>query len=157
MKNKNRLKFLRYSAITLVLFSLFLGFTSIEKGGDKSSAQRLNKVVGAYYMTINNLEMPLNNAGVFADVAIPPKTAGGKFDGHTFLFSGGFAMSGYIDIGQPTEFQWANGVATASRIQDYRPGPVGSDPTDPKINYTLFVQMKNHLEQAGKNGKQLLN
>lgn len=131
MKNK-RLKVLKFAAVSIVLLALFFGFTSIEKSGDKSSAQRLNKVVGAYYMNINNLEMPLNNAGVFADVAIPPKTAGGKFDGHTFLFSGGFCMSGYVDLGTPNEFLWANGVATASRIQDYRPGPVGSDPTDPK-------------------------
>lgn len=131
MKNK-RLKVLKFAAVSIVLLALFFGFTSIEKSGDKSSAQRLNKVVGAYYMNINNLEMPLNNAGVFADVAIPPKTAGGKFDGHTFLFSGGFCMSGYVDLGTPNEFLWANGVATASRIQDYQPGPVGSDPTDPK-------------------------
>ncbi|MGB9664699.1 MAG: hypothetical protein ACPL25_07250 [Ignavibacteria bacterium] len=131
MKNK-RLKVFKFTAISIVILALVFGFTSIDKSGDKSSGQRLNKVVGAYYMTINNLEMPLNNAGVFADVTIPPKTSGGKFDGHTFLFSGGFAMSGYIDIGQPTEFLWANGVATASRIQDYRPGPVGSDPADPK-------------------------
>ena len=131
MKNR-RLKLFKFTAIATVLFALVFGFTSIEKSGDKSVGQRLNKVVGAYYMNINNLEMPLNNAGVFADVAIPPKTAGGKFDGHTFLFSGGFCMSGYVDLGQPTENLWANGVATASRIQDYRPGPVGSDPTDPK-------------------------
>ncbi len=98
MKNK-RLKVFKFSAIAIVIMALIFGFTSIDKSGDKGSGQRLNKVVGAYYMTINNLEMPLNNAGVFADVAIPPKTAGGKFDGHTFLFSGGFAMSGYVDLG----------------------------------------------------------
>jgi hypothetical protein len=132
MRKLSRFKLFKYSAITLIVATLIFGFTSIEKNGDKSSSQRLNKVVGAYYMQINNIEMPMNNSGVYADVTIPPYTSGGKFDGHTFLFSGGFAMSGYIDIGTPNVFQWANAVATASRLQDYRPGPVGSDPTDPK-------------------------
>ncbi len=132
MRKLIRLKLARYFVVISILTLLLFGFTSIEKSGDKNSGQKLSKVVGAYYMNINNIEMPMNNSGVYADVVIPPNTAGGKYDGHTFLFSGGFCMSGYIDLGTPNEFQWANGVATASRIQDYQPGPVGSNPTDAK-------------------------
>lgn len=130
MRRKSKFYF-KFTLTIIILGLVFFGFRSVEKDG-KNQTQRLNKVVGAYYMTINNLEMPLNNSGVFADVAIPPYTAGGKFDGHTFLFSGGFCLSGLIRMGTPNEFLWANAVATASRVQDYRPGPVGSDPADPK-------------------------
>lgn len=130
MRRKSKFYF-KFTLTIIVLGLVFVGFRSVEKDG-KNQTQRLNKVVGAYYMTINNLELPLNNAGVLADVAIPPNTAGGKFEGHTFLFSGGFCMSGIINKGTSEEFIWANAVATASRVQDYRPGPVGSDPADPK-------------------------
>lgn len=132
MRRNNKLKFMKFIIVLAVFVVLSVGFTSLESDGSKSKEQRLNKVAGVYYMTINNIEMPLSNSGVFADVAIPPYTTGGKFDGHGFLFSGGFAMSGYVDIGTTNEFLWANAVATASRIQDYVPGPVGFDPNDPK-------------------------
>ncbi len=51
----------------------------------------------------------------------------GIFDNITFLYSGGFYLSGYNN-----DFLWANGNATSSRILDYRPGKVNSSPNDPK-------------------------
>ena len=79
----------------------------------------------AYYLFINNIDMPLNRTGVIADVWIPPNNPGGKFNDTTFLFSAGFFLSGYAD-GQ----LWANAVASASLVEDYRTGRANPQPTD---------------------------
>jgi len=52
---------------------------------------------------------------------------GANYDGIGFLFSGGFMLSGYSN-----NFLWSNGAASASRIIDYQPGIVGSNPNDLK-------------------------
>ncbi|MCX8056254.1 MAG: T9SS type A sorting domain-containing protein [Ignavibacteria bacterium] len=143
MNREKRIKYLIFTWLILLSIGSMVGFYSVEKGKDgQGSSQRLDKTTRAYYMKINNIELPLNNAGVIADVTIPPYTSEGKFDGLPFLFSSGFAMSGYVDLGQPTEFLWANAVATASRIRDYQAGPVKadgtpSDPNDPK--HVLYI------------------
>jgi len=79
----------------------------------------------AYALNINNIYLPLNRKGVLADVDVPPLGTGGQFGGHTFLFSGGFFLSGYIN-GE----LWANAVASASLVEDYIQGEVG-DPNNP--------------------------
>jgi hypothetical protein len=79
------------------------------------------KVGDAYALDINNIYMPLNSKGVLAAVNVPPKGTGGQFGGHTFLFSGGFFLSGYSN-----GVLWANAVASASLVEDYLPGEVGS-------------------------------
>ncbi|MHC1737405.1 MAG: T9SS type A sorting domain-containing protein [Ignavibacteriaceae bacterium] len=87
---------------------------------------------------INNFNLPMNNSGVLADVNIydpDPNISGsgGKYDNIVALFSGGFALSGYSG-----DSMWANGVMTASLVEDYQPGPVGTQPNDPKnIIYIL--------------------
>ena len=53
----------------------------------------------------------------------------GQFAGGTFLFSSGFWLSGYTD-----NYLWANGVASASLVEDYIAGTVGMDPNDPKAS-----------------------
>ena len=58
--------------------------------------------------------------------------AEGKLDSIGFLFSAGFFLSG-----KNNDTVWANGVATASRIDDYQPGNVDSIPYDPK--YGIYV------------------
>ncbi|MBM4175193.1 MAG: hypothetical protein FJ213_03320, partial [Ignavibacteria bacterium] len=127
-------QFLKTFCILTAVGLLFLGLTSIEKdnSGKSGNSQRLQKVVGVHYMQINNIGMPMNNSGIIADVVVPGFTATGKFDGHGFLYSGGFTVSGYKKLGTADEFLWANGVATASRINDYVAGPVGSSPTNLK-------------------------
>ena len=80
------------------------------------------RVGDAYALDINNIYMPLNRSGVLADVNIPPNGPGGQFGGHTFLFSGGFFLSGYSN-GE----LWANAVASASLVEDYLPGLVGGE------------------------------
>ena len=94
-----------------------------------------------YRFNINNINLPLNNRGVLAAVNIPdpdPNIAGsgGKLDNIVFLFSGGFFMSGYNG-----DSLWSNGVSSASLVEDYLPGLVGSSPTDPKNK--IYVVDKN--------------
>lgn len=114
--NSKILLFLFFTAVTM----LFVG-AAISDGGKG----RLHKTaVDFYIMDINNLYMPMDNTGVLANVS----DIGGKFDNIVFLFSGGFFVSGV----NPDGLMWANGVMSASRITDYRPGPVGSNPLDPK-------------------------
>ena len=67
------------------------------------------KVGDAYALNINNIYMPLNRKGVLADVNVPPNGSGGQFGGHSFLFSGGFFLSGYSN-----GVLWANAVASAT-------------------------------------------
>src|SRR3990170_7753926 len=57
------------------------------------------KMGDAYALNINNIYPPLNRDGVLADVDAPPIGPGGQFGGHTFLFSGGFFLSGYSKWG----------------------------------------------------------
>jgi hypothetical protein len=84
------------------------------------------KVGDAYALDINNIYMPLNRKGVLADVNIPPTGTGGQFGGHTFLFSGGFFLSGYSN-----GVLWANAVASASLVEDYLQGTVAGGSNDP--------------------------
>ena len=76
---------------------------------------------------INNLNMPIDNRGVIADVNIPPGGSLAKYNDIGFLYSGGFYLSGYTG-----DSLWANGVAAAGLVTDYQPGTVGSEPTAPE-------------------------
>ncbi len=73
----------------------------------------------SYRLNINNVNLPLNNRGIIAAVNIPPANqgAGGRYANEIFLFSSGFFMSGYTN-----GTLWANGVASASLVEDYVPG-----------------------------------
>lgn len=98
------------------------------------------KVGDSYLLNVNNLWMPMNNRGVFADVNVPGTGAvNGRFEGGesgvSFLFSGGFMISGYSN-GQ----LWANAQATASLIENYLPGTYDR-PQD--ANAVLYVVNRN--------------
>lgn len=80
-----------------------------------------------YRLNINNINLPFDNKGVLADVNIPPDGSGGRYDSIVFLFSGGFFLTGIN-----ADTIWANAVATASLVNDYQPGPVGSLPGNPE-------------------------
>ena len=98
-----------------------------------------------YRFFINNINMPINNHGVLGDVNIPPDGTLGRFDGIGFLFSGGFWLSGYND-----DSLWANGMATASLIENYIPGNVDSNQYDPR--YDLYVvENSNYVNYADWN------
>jgi hypothetical protein len=85
-----------------------------------------------YRFFVNNINMPIDNRGVLGNVNIPPDGTLGRFDSVCFLFSGGFLLSGYND-----DSLWANGMATASLIDNYVPGNVDSNQYDPR--YDLYV------------------
>lgn len=85
------------------------------------------KVGSKYLLNNNNFYLPFNYNGILADVTVDTNQPSGRFDGLSVLFSGGFFLSGYTN-GQ----LWTNAVASASRINDYLPGRVGSQPVDPK-------------------------
>ncbi len=78
---------------------------------------------------VNNIYLPFNNRGVIADVNVQPLGSLGQFAGGGFLFSSGFWLSGYSN-----DSLWANGVASASLVEDYLAGTAGMDPNDPKAS-----------------------
>jgi hypothetical protein len=79
-----------------------------------------------FLIDVNRFKMPISNAGVMADILVDG-VDGGRYDGHVVFFSAGFYLSGYSNSNM-----WTNAVATASRVQDYEPGVVGSYATNPK-------------------------
>ena len=91
-----------------------------------SSLTFSQNVGSAAYIQVNDIYLPFNNKGIIADVNIPPLGSTGQFAGGTFLFSSGFWLSGYTG-----DTLWANGVASASLVEDYLPGTVGMEPNDP--------------------------
>ena len=118
----------------------------------------------SYLLDANNLKMPINNHGVIAAVRtsinldgaidcydnlnnyiqkhesflIYTSNAGGIFDSVVFLFSGGFFMSGLDG-----NTIWANAVASASLVEDYTAGIIGSDPVDKKNS--IYVLKANDI------------
>jgi len=109
------------------------------------------------YMNSNNIIFPLNNKGTLADTKgvfnfnarfeatdidnnttefltslTTEYTSFSWFDNNTFLFSGGFMISGYTD-----NLLWANGQASSSMIQNYLPGRVGEEPDN--INNLVYI------------------
>jgi hypothetical protein len=79
----------------------------------------------AYLIDVNNFKLPIDNRGILADANVNG-ISGGRFEGNMVLFSAGFYLSGYNN-----GLLWANGIASASLVEDYQAGPVGSEPTDP--------------------------
>ncbi|MCH7964327.1 MAG: T9SS type A sorting domain-containing protein [Bacteroidetes bacterium] len=112
---------------------LFLGFMEGDKRGNSTNKQyTLNKTQtsgkqgDAYRFFINNINMPMNRIGTMAAVNIPPEGSEAGFGNGTFLFSGGFFLSGLTNGNL-----WAFAQATASLIENMTPGTVESGPNDP--------------------------
>jgi hypothetical protein len=103
-----------------ILFWFFLIFLICYSGTFSQN------VGSAAYIEVNDIYLPFNNKGVIADINTPPNGSSGQFAGGTFLFSSGFWLSGYTG-----DYLWANGVASASLVEDYIAGTVGMDPNDP--------------------------
>lgn len=86
---------------------------------------------------VNNVYLPVANNGTIGDarVMFPDNTMkqGGWFDEYTFLYSGGFGLSGYTNGSL-----WANAMMTASRIADYIPGSVNSSNDSLESNLYLL-------------------
>lgn len=84
-------------------------FTAGLPGTNTSTVHLMNK---------NRLWFPLDNSGVLADVTVG-NIVGGLMDSKTVIFSAGFFLSGLNN-----NILWANGVLSASRIQDYASGTI---------------------------------
>ncbi len=109
----------------LLFFSVFLFTANII----------YSQIVGAAYIEVIENYLPFNNSGIIADVNVPPNGRGGQFSVETFLFSSGLWLSGYTN-----DSVWANGVASATLIEDYQAGTVGINPNDPIFSiYKLSI------------------
>ena len=88
--------FRNFSIFTVISFLICIALSNIVLAQDspkKKSNQITPQLNGdAEVMHINNIYLPLNNAGNIADVNIPPNGSGGQFGGHIFLFSAGFFL-----------------------------------------------------------------
>lgn len=120
-----------------ILLLPFLFITSFETSAQNNNIKNelaskvitVNASLDQYYrMKINNLNIPFNNRGDIA--AVLDDSAGGYFDGHVFLFSGGFVMSG-----KSNDSIWANGVAGDILLQDYMSGRVNPTPIEPPVGF----------------------
>jgi hypothetical protein len=129
----------------LLLFSASFTVTltlAEPNGKGTSTVHKSNLVAGdSYNLNINNWSMPMNRTGVMADVLIPPATlAGGKLSdpltGKIVLYSGGFFMSGLTK-----DTVWANGMMTASRINDYLPGTYATGQNDTRAQLYVVSSM----------------
>ena len=99
--------------------------------GPKVFIQFPNSVTAAL-IDANKFTLPVNSYGVLGDISINGVIGGGKYDGKITLYGGGFYLTGQADGNI-----WSNGEMTASRINDYQAGNVGTDPIDPKN--VLFI------------------
>ena len=77
-------------------------------------------------------KLPISYDGVIADVRIDSEWKGGLYDDEVAIFSSGFYLSGYTN-----GTLWANGVLSASRIQDYLPGKAFGQPDDDR--YRIYL------------------
>ena len=126
----------------ILIVSFSLAFTFREGEGGKKFQKVTLKSGDAYFMGINNINMPMNREGVMGEVTIEGHLAGGKLNNvgsetsGNFLFSGGFFLSGVTNGNV-----WANAVASASRIQDYQAGTYEAGPTDSRAQiYVLSAR-----------------
>jgi hypothetical protein len=134
---KNSFNKLKKLMVLLIAVFITIGFAAVERDGEGGNrlTKTTNKAGDAYRMFINNLDLPINRAGVIADVLIGGRS-GGEINGLGFLFSSGFFMSGVTNGSM-----WSNAVASASRIQDYEPGTVADGRNDSRAQlYVVRVQ-----------------
>lgn len=112
--------------LKLFILSLAIAFlVTFAMAKEKPGKMNFNKptVIGEVInMNINNIDLPLNNDGSTGE------DGKGYYPNGTtlsFLFSGGFATTAYVD-----NVLYASWMAKASLIQEYQPGTWGMNPDD---------------------------
>ncbi len=90
-----------------------------------------------YRFFVNNINLPIDNNGIIANVNIfdPDPVingTGGKFDDHIFLYASGFYLSGKVND------QFFSTTVSVTPLMDYQPGQVGSNPSD-SVNVIYVV------------------
>jgi hypothetical protein len=139
MRNK-KIFFPKLISFLLVIGLISFGFVEGDKKGtvqnktyNLAKTNQSGKQGDAYRMNINNLNIPINRVGTIAAVNIPPDGSLGRFGTGSFLFSGGFFMSGFTNGNL-----WAFGQASASLVENMTPGTPASGPNDPDaVMYVL--------------------
>ncbi len=123
----NKLKILTVKLLTFFIVISFIGLTAADKNGEKN----LSKGTGVYNagevyrLYVNKIDLPLNHNGKIADVVVPISTGtttSGRYDGKSVIYSSGFMMSGYSN-----GTMWSNGMASASRVEDWTAGTVSGE------------------------------
>lgn len=129
----------KFILFLLMISVVSLGFIEGDKRGTVTTKTyslgktTSGKVGDAYRMNINNINMPINRVGTTAAVNIPPDGTLGRFGNSSFLFSGGFFMSGYTN-----GTLWSFAQASASLVENMVPGTPASGPNDPDaVMYVL--------------------
>lgn len=124
------MKVLSFSLILFIIILSFrlneFSFAKEKNEGKRNGTVAINQISSqqtAYLIDVNRLKIPLRNDGVMFDVSGYGSLQ--QYDENQVMFSGGFFL-----VGKNGEQLWANGVATASRVLDYLPGKVGSNPND---------------------------
>ncbi len=156
MRIKKLIYYSKFAPFIILLFVLSYGFKSDNKSGkqlNKTTAMlsktTSGKVGDGYRMNVNNLNIPINNAGVIAEVSLPDGgTTNGYYGNHEFLFSGGFYLSG-----KSNGNSWANAVASASLEKDYVPGTVSSGQSDPRAQIYVLNSQDTPFSQSWQDWK----
>jgi len=116
-------------SLLLLIFFFQLSIISLANGENEnkkksySQFSNTNQLRTKYLIAKNRFKLLIQNDGVIADVLYFPNYS--QYDQSSILYSAGFYL-----VGKNNNQIWANGVATASRINDYFPGKVGSNPGD---------------------------
>ncbi len=113
-----------YTLIIFLIVKMCIFSQTIYFSNDSTSAAIKN----------NRLYFPFDNKGVIGDVSISPLGTDVQYDAINVIYSSGFALSGVDD----KDSLWANGVMTADLVNDYLPGKVNSEPSEP-INKIFAV------------------
>ena len=134
-------KYMMSNYFLIILFTIAFVFPgSFSNAGDLKNAGEKKKSLSkttaddAFRFNVNRLDIPINNRGVIANVDLVDIEEG-QIDGKGFLFSGGFLMGG-----KNGNLVWANGVASASRVEDYLPGTATIPDTDPRMKLYILKE-----------------
>ncbi len=121
-----------------VLFIIFLFYSFTQFAQNPTS----------YILKHKSITLPINNSGIIAAVKVDTNSSGIKFNGNNVLFSGGFLLSGYVN-----DLLWANGVASASRIEDYIPGSYKYSEYDNLANLFILKSSDKDFGESWQNWK----
>ena len=131
--NKLKNNLVKFLAFMLIPLSIAVLAKDRKDGNLKRTKALENYESESYRLFVNKIDLPINNRGKIADVNIDGRAAG-RFDGKSVIYSSGFFMSGKTN-GEV----WSNGVASASRIEDYIPGAIDVNNPDNTLNPGLYI------------------
>ncbi len=119
-------KLKKYLTAIILIFAAIVMY-----GADKKNKNISKPAVDGetYHLAINNIDLGMENNGVTGLDGQAYYPNGSQL---SFLYSGGFATSGYVNGEIRASWQ-----ATSSRIQEYQPGKWGMDYLDPTAKFYI--------------------